>query len=256
MQSFPLSAPPHGIDLSSDRRTIYAALYGVGDMAAVDATNGNVEVVDISTELGDERTWDIAEVSTNRVVVSGNPYSSGFAYIVEVRRDLGNAATRVASNRIIRASPTFAVSRDQTAVYVGEGFSPNSLYKLDATQAALPIVLEDNHGDVSGTASLALSPDGSRIYLLSGQALDTSTFNRAAQFPAGRSVVSQDQTKLFVGDTQTDSARVYDTTTTAQVGNRPWGCNLLNLAVLREFGDGVLVLGDDLVCYSRTVLYP
>ncbi len=69
-------------------------------------------------------------------------------------------------------------------------------------------------------------------------------------------MVSEDGTKLFVGDERTDSARVYDITTTGQVGNRQWGCDLINLAVLQEFGDGVLVLGDDLVCYSRTVLYP
>lgn len=256
VQNFTLSGQPRGIDLSSDMQTIYAALNGVGDMAVVDSANGNTEVIDISVELDDDRTWDVAEISTDRVVVSTNPGSNGFGYIVEVRRDLGNAATRVADNTIIRASPIFEVSPDQTAVYVGSGFSPNSLYKLDATQANLPIILEDDHGEVSGTASLALNPDGSRIYLLFGQVLSTDTFTQVAQFPAGRSVVSQDGTKLLVGDVDTDSARVYDITTTGQVGNRHWGCDLLNLEVITEFGDGVLALGDDLVCYSRTVPYP
>ena len=139
---------------------------------------------------------------------------------------------------------------------MGEGFFPNSIYKLDATQAELPIVAEDEHGQVSGTSSLALNPDGSRVYLLSGQVLSTDTLTQVAQFPAGRSVVSQDGSKLFVGDEQSDSARVYDIATTGQVGNRRWGCNILNLAVIREFGNGVLVLGDDLVCFSRTVSYP
>ncbi len=101
-----------------------------------------------------------------------------------------------------------------------------------------------------------MNPDGSRIYLLSGQVLATDTLTSVALFPAGRSIVSQDGTKLFVGDVETESARIYDITTTGQVGNRRWGCNLLNLTVLKEFGDGVLVLGDDLVCYSRTVPYP
>jgi DNA-binding beta-propeller fold protein YncE len=256
VQNFTLSGQPRGINLSSDMQTIYAALNGLGDMAVVDSTTGGVEVIDISTELDDDRTWDIAEVSTDRVVVSTNPGSNGLGYIVEVRRDLGNAAIRVADNRIIRGSPIFAVSSDQTAVYVGEGFSPNSLYKLDATQSILPIILEDAHGQVSGTSSLALNPDGSRIYLLSGQVLATDTLTSVALFPAGRSIVSQDGTKLFVGDEETDSARIYDITTTGQVGNRRWGCDLLNLTVLKEFDDGVLVLGDDLVCYSRTVPYP
>ena len=58
------------------------------------------------------------------------------------------------------------------------------------------------------------------------------------------------------GSTQADSARVYDTSTVGQVGNRQWGCDLQNLAAIEEFGDGVLVLGDDLICFSQTVAYP
>ena len=256
VQNFTLSGQPRGIDLSGDTQTIYAALHGLGDITVLDTTNGNTEDIDISVELDDDRTWDVAEVSMDRIVASTNPGSNGLGYIVEVRRDLGNAANRVAGNTVIRASPVFTVSPDQSAVYVGEGFSPNSLYKLDATQSTLPIILEDDHGQVSGTSSLALNPDGSRIHLLSGQVLSTVTFAQVAQFPHGRSVVSADGSSLLVGDVETDSARVYDITTTGQIDTRPWGCNLNHLAVIREFGDGVLVLGDDLVCYSRTVSYP
>ncbi len=255
-RSFTLAGQPYGIELSTDGGTIYAAMFGDGDLGVLDIASGDFEAIDISVELDDDRTWDVAEVSADRVLVSTNPGSNGFGYIVEVRRDLSNQATRVASQRIIRASPIFAVSPDQTAVYVGEGFSPNSLYKLDATQSDLPIVLEDDHGVVSGTSSLAISPDGSRIYLRSGQVVSTETLDPVGLFPGGRSTVSADGEALLVGDTGTDSARVYSTTTTGQIGNRSWGCNLQNLQVIEEFGDGVLVLGDDLVCYSQTVPYP
>jgi hypothetical protein len=101
-----------------------------------------------------------------------------------------------------------------------------------------------------------LNPDGSRIYLLGGQVLSTETFQTVAQFPAGRSAVSADGTKLLVGDVSTDSARVYDIATTGLVDNRQWGCDLINLVTIFEYGDGVLVLGDDLLCYSRTVPFP
>ena len=255
-QNFALPGQPRGIDLSADNRTVYAALNGVGDVAVLNTVTGVADVIDISVELDDDRTWDVAVVSQDRIVVSTNPSSNGFGYIVEVRLDAGNAATRVASNFIIRAAPIFAVSSDGAAVYVGEGFSPNSLYKLDATQANLPIVLEDDHGSISGTSSLALNGDGSRIYLGSGQALSTDTFSQVALFPPGRSTVSGDGSKLLIGDEQSDSARVYDIATTAPSGNRPWGCDVQNLLALEEFGSGVLVLGDDLVCFSRTVSYP
>ena len=256
VQNFTLSGQPRGIDLSGDSQTLYAALHGLGDIAVLDTTNGSNEDIDISVELDDDRTWDVAEVSMDRIVASTNPGSNGFGYIVEVRLDLGNAATRVANNNIIRDSPVFTVSQDQSAVYVGEGPSPYSLYKLDANQSTLPFILEERFGHFSGTSSLALNPDGSRIYLLSGQALSTDTFTQVAQFPPGHSVVSADGSRLLVGDVVTDSARICDVTTTGQIDNRQWRCNLNNLAVIREFGDGVLVLGDDLVCYSRTVSYP
>ncbi len=254
--NFSLPAQPRGIDLADDGTTIYAALNTIGSLGVVDSTTGSVEAIDLRVELDNDGTWDVAEVSTDRVVVSTNEGSGGFGYIVEVRRDLGNAATRVASNAIIRARPNFAVSQDRTAVYVGEGFSPNSLYKLDATQTDLPLVLEDDHGSVNGTDQLALSPDGTRIYLRSGQVFDTSTFSQVGLFPQGRPLVSQDGTRLLVGDAAADTARVYDLTSTAQVDARPWECDINAISAMFEFGDGILVLGDDLVCYSRTVTYP
>ncbi len=257
VQRHTLPGQPYGIDLASDNVTIYAALNGLGDIAYLNINDGSMQIVDISTELDDDRTWDIAEISPNRIVVSSNPGSSGFAYIVEVRRDQADAAVRVASNRIIRAAPTIAVSPDQLAVYVGEGFSPNSLYKLDATQSSLPIILEDDHGSVGGTSNLALTPDGTRIYLQSGQTLATDTFNQVAQFPSGRSAVSGDGTKLLIHDGEATAAGVYDTALTSKIGRREWGCNILNLKALQEFGaDGVIALGDDLVCFSDTVSFP
>ena len=262
VRNFTLSGQPRGIDLSGDGRTIYAALHGLGDIAVLDTTNGDTEDIDVSDELNDDRTWDVAEVSTDRVVVVAYRTSGGgFGRVVEVRRDLDNAAKRVAGGRIIDASPILVVSPDQTAVYLGEPTSPGSLYKLDATQSTLPIILESDYDQIgrdgfeSGASGLALNPDGSRIHLRSGQAFSTETFDQVARFPPGRSVVSADGSSLLVGDVESDSAKVYDIATNGQIGIRRWGCDLTDLAVIRELGDGVLVLGDDLVCYSRVVSY-
>ena len=254
--NFALAAQPRGIDFSSDGVTLYAALNGTGQAVAINTMTADTSVMHLLSLLNDSRTWDIAEVSPERIVVSANPGSNGTSYIVEVRRDLSDTSRRIADQRIIRAAPIFAVSADQTSVYVGEGFSPNSVYRLDATIPTFSIVAEDNHGDVSGSSSLALSPDGSRLYLLSGQVLSTDTITQVGKFPSGRSTVSGDGTKLFVGDVDDDAAREYDTTTTGQTGSRAWGCDLQSLSSLVEFGDGIIAMGDDLVCFSRTVPYP
>jgi DNA-binding beta-propeller fold protein YncE len=252
-----MSGQPYGIDLAADNTTLYAALNGIGDIAYLNVNDGTEQLVDLSTELDHDSTWDVAEVSADRIVVSANPNSGGFAYIVEVRRDLGNAATRVADDRIIRAGPIFAISPDSQSVYVGEGFSPNSLFKLDATKAALPIVLEDDHGEVFGTDSLALNADGSRIHLRSGQVLETNTFTQVALFPAGRSAVSVDDTKLLVADGESSAAGVYDVFTTRKIGSRDWGCDIVSLLAIHELGgDRIVALGDDLFCFSEMVNFP
>lgn len=79
---------------------------------------------------------------------------------------------------------------------------------------------------------------------------------RVGLLPAGLRDVAADGTRILVGDADADLARVYDLSTSAQVGTRQWGCDIQNLTALHEFGNGILVLGDDLLCFSRTVDYP
>lgn len=167
---------PHGIDLSQDGYTLYIALNDAGAVAYLDLHTKEVMEVIVEGELGDPRAYDVIEPVLNDVFVSANPGGSGFAWIVRINRDEDNAKSRVADERIIRGDPIFAASPDQQFLYVGEGFTPNSLYKLDITPESAPIVLEDQHGLVSGTDNLDVSPDGSRIYLASGQVLRTDTF--------------------------------------------------------------------------------
>ncbi len=242
------------IDLAADGETLYGTLYGEGDIAYLQLDTGNVEVVNLSTELDDDRAWDIAEVSPDRIVVSSNPGSNGFAFIVEVRRDLGNVATRVAEQRIIRASPEFAVAENSSSVYVGAGFSPNSLYKLDATLADMPIALEDDHGSVSGTSHLTLNSSGTMIYLASGQVLSTTNFSQIAQFNAGRSWLSEDELSLYIADGELNAVGVYNTSTRSKIGRYEFGCDMTNIQALQVIPDvGIPVLGDDLVCFTRVV---
>lgn len=253
---YAMPGTPQGIDLSADGETLYAALFGDGDIGYLDLTTGETDVVDLSTQLDDDRTWDVAEVEHNRIVVSSNPGSNGFAYIVEVRRDEDNAATRVAGGTIIRARPIFAADPANQTVYIGSGFSPNSLYKLDASDASLPIVLEDDHGQVSGTDNLTLSADGSLIYLSSGQVLATSQFNQVAKFPSGKSWLSNDGTNLYIAEGELNAVGVYDVNTTAKVGRQEWGCNLEDVkSIVEAPGGGVIAMGDDLVCFVRIVPY-
>lgn len=246
---------PRGIDISGDGSTLYVALNGAGSVAVVDlGTFTLADTINIGTLLDHPTTWDVAEGMPGEVFVSANPSSGGFAYIVRIDRNNGNSAARVASNRIIRAGPTLRVSTDRQAMYVGEGFSPNSLYKLDITQPSAPIVLEDNHGSVSGTQHTALTPTGDAVFLSSGQVLNTASFNQLGSIASGRSAISRSGLYAFVVPTTfstgPDRIEVFGTTSLSLQQTIPLPCpasSVATVAVLEQ-DRGVLALADDRVC--------
>ena len=63
------------------------------------------------------RAWDVLEVQPNVLLVTSNPGSNGFAYVVRIALDFvnGHSATRVAGGRIIRAGPE--VERSSTGSF-------------------------------------------------------------------------------------------------------------------------------------------
>ena len=243
---------PRGIT-ELDDGSLAVALHGATGYVEVDPATEELHTVTLPL-LGAPQTWDVAAIPGNRVLVSSNPSSGGFAYIVAVDRADDWSSTRVASQRIIRAGPVFAVGGP--TILVGEGFSPNSLYRLDSGDPALPIVEEDNHGDLGGTQQLALTTDGSRVYLGSGQAVRTSDLIAIGSTAAGRPVL--DETAGHVHSVTTSTIRTFETTTFSEQRryditgcgfSEPYGYSRpVNAAVLVDGGDAMLLAADDRVC--------
>lgn len=178
---------PDHIAISNDGKKIYTTLGTSGSFTIVDRITGDFEEVVIVNELGHASTFDIEAGIGDEVFVSANPSSSGFAYIVRVDLSTGQA-TRVAGQRIIRGAPTFAIDRQAAFLYIGEGFSPNSIYKLDIALPGAPIVAEDNHGSISGSSALSLNPSGTRLATASSQIVRTIDITQAALLGAGVTV--------------------------------------------------------------------
>ena len=168
---------------------------------------------------------------------------------MEVRRDLGNTSKRVASNRIIRCAPNFSVSLDETALYVGECFSPNSIYKLDLTQDDAPIVAEDNHGSISGSYHLEVSPDGSRLYNGGGQILDTGDLTQVGLIGGGSSRLTADGQLAYVATTQ-GTVEVYDVPTMLLQETLTFACSGSGVDAIQLLPNdsGVVVLSGDHLC--------
>lgn len=258
--SIPFGSPPRGIDLSHDASKLFVALNGAGAVGVVDLATNNVTTIPIGTELGDPRTWDVVEAQPNRLFVTSNPGSSGFAYIVQVMLGTENVASRVANRQIIRASPVLEVSPDENFLYIGSGFSPNSLYKLDLNQADAPEVLEDDHGSVSGTSQLETSPDGSKIHLGSGQVLDTNTFEQNVDLASGIARYGIAPGIFYLAETPNYTSTsvtisTYDDTSYIQTNSFTIPCQVERYGSLLDFyifpGDaGFLLLYGDSICGS------
>lgn len=186
LKELPVPANPRGLDLSLDGTRLYTAHFNTGQISVLDLATELYTTINVAAQLADQRTWDVLEVQPGRLLVTGNPNSNGFAYVVQVLLNQGAAQSRVASGRIIRGGPNLEMAPGANHVYISEpSFSPDSVYRLDLTQPTAPIVAEDDHGLVSGSLYMAVQPNDERVYLGSGQALASATLDQVALIPGG-----------------------------------------------------------------------
>lgn len=244
-----VGSSPQGLDLSIDGSKLFIALSQAGSVIILEIDTLTTTEVVVGDILGNSRVFDVVEGRQDRVFVSANPGGGGFAWIVVIKLDQGNATARVASNSIIRCNPTFEVSPDHQFLYVGECFSPNSLDKLDLTQDDAPIVLSAPFGGVSGTTVLEANPDGSRLYLGSGQVLRTGSLISAGQVGAGVHQFGDDPDSVFVASTP-NVLKTFSTTTFLETSMTTMPCSFSTIKrlIILPGSSGWFVLGDDLLC--------
>lgn len=207
---------PRGLEISASGDVLYMALNDAGSLGMLDLNLEQTTTVAAGAKLGHPSAWDVYEVDASRVLISANPGSGGLAYIVLINLATG-VQTRVANQQIIRAAPAF-LRGGANQVVIAEGFSPNSLYRLDLSDPAMPIVAEDNHGNVSGTLAGKASPDGTKLYLYS-QVVQASDMQQIGSvnnpgFPA----VTPDGTRVaYSTDIEDGSVYVVDANTYNEV---------------------------------------
>lgn len=247
---------PRGLELSDDGGSLYVALNSSTGIADLDLVTGTSSTI-VLADLGDSRTWDVIEAIPGVLLVSANPGSSGFSYIV--RYDTAtDTADRVAGEKIIRAGPRFATDGASYA-YVGEGFSPNSLYQLDLSTPGYAISHEDPHGGVEGAQRLDVSPDGSTVVLGAGQKIDSATFVQIGSYAGGVPTFSTDGSLVYVlrFDEALPMIGVYDTVTTQLVDEFDTSCDFGTRRDVTAFTpvpgtDLLLAAGDTSLCIIDT----
>ena len=242
---------PRGIDISIDGSLLFVALDGGGAVVFLDLETFNFSKVEIGTELGSPRAWDVIEGRHGRVFVSASG-SVLRTFITMIDRDANNAAIRVTDNRFNLGRPIFARSPDPAALYVG-GYE--RLYKMDISEnpgsgtTAAPIILEGKIDSWFGTGELALNPDGNIIYTSSGQALRTDSFNQVGIVGAGVPRASDDGSLVYVAQTP-DTISVYATATYTLVGSITTPCSMDSIHAFDILPNGTeyAIQADDFVC--------
>jgi len=107
------------------------------------------------------------------------------------------------------------------------------------------IILEDNHGSVSGTGAFDLSPDDTRIYLGSGQVLRTSDFSQIGSVGGGVPAVSDDGALVYMG--ASSEIQIWRTDTYLQVASVAVPGSVEQLILVEDKGYIAVLTGSSVV---------
>lgn len=243
-----VGSQPRGMELSVDGSELYVALSGAGSVAIMDLENHSVRAIDVSEQLNGLAAWDVIEPVAGKVLVSADSVP-GPTYIALIERGLLVRKRRVADGHLVLADTGFAESFDGNAVYLAQRIASNALYKLDATQDGMPIVLEGHRGSVSETKFLEISPDGRRVYTHSGLVLDAASFEEIGEIEEGPMAISSDGGSISV-ETAPGTIHRYETQYFGGLGSFRHSCDQGQIkAFKRGLVDGTFyILRDDLLC--------
>lgn len=231
VDSIELGGMPRSITLSNDGSRLFVTMVTEGSFKVIDAgTRQIVKTVDVSAALGTSGIADIYHTSNGELFVSSDQM-----YIVKVNVADNYSTTRVASNRVFFAGSITFVTDNGTNLYVEESrLTPNSLLRLNLMNDTAPVVSEDAHGTVRGTRYAALSPNGDKLYLRSGQIVNSQTFDQVGLFSHGAEclALSPNGTKCYT--VYFGAFSVFDTNTQLKDWERPVGISGLRMFITKD----------------------
>lgn len=193
--SIMLTQRPYRIALSPDATKLYVTYSGESIFDIIDlATTSVIRTVDVASALNDDAITDIHITGDGELFVAGRR-------IVKVDADYSFKV--VADNLSFFSERPRFVDDDGTYLYIEvSSHTPNSLFKLDISQDTAPVVLEDDHGSVSGSHNAVLSHDATRLYMSDGTIVLTSDFT----------TVTQPQETTFAVALSADGQKLYTST--------------------------------------------
>ena len=255
VERIPVGESPYGLAVSEDGNTLFVALQapdrsdgtgGRGTLAVLDLRDGSREDILLPEDrLGFTRPA-IARIAPGRVVVNG--YPGEFLAVVDIDPE-GNHAIQILDQSLPEV--TFVRTNDGRSLFAGSRSpdDPARIWKADLQAAGLEFAPVPLPTPVSSAAHLEPSPDGGRLYLDSGEVIDTTTGNRVAWIAPGAHAFGDRDDSVFVAR---DSGKLeeFKTATHTKFRELTFDCTIRSVTdlVALPADRGFVVLSDDLAC--------
>jgi hypothetical protein len=239
LDSIPVVDGAYRMALSNDGKKLYVVSYGLSFDVIDIATKSVIGNVDLSGVLTSDFITDIYMTQDGQLFAAGDR-------IVKIDEANHYAATIVASGKLFFPAYLRFVGDVGSYLYVEQSSgSPCYLHKLDISQSSVPLVLGKSFSDFRSAKNAVLSPDGTKVYIQSGQIVNTADFTISATLAQGQlSAVgcSSQGDKLFTSSIYyKTSLDVLDATTLATEKQTPVG---FTASQIMEYNNALFVYGE------------
>jgi DNA-binding beta-propeller fold protein YncE len=255
-----LGSRPFGLSVSPDGDEIFVGLAASGAIAILDADDFTETRIFVAPELESVEVYKVVETAPGILYVStGIPFAQGrMARVDRVSGVVTPIATTAYADIELLADPA------RNVLYVGDGVQlvNATVVALDASIADTPILHSRALGPGNGqTHRLSLDPSGSRLYLASGDVLNTNDFSRIGRVEFGVPSASDNGTEVFVARGAVD-LEVYSAASLRQIDAFETDCSQSEQGsdfreVQRLMPSPVngqwLLLGDEVLCVVDTL---
>jgi outer membrane autotransporter protein len=228
-------AQPYGIGLNPAGTRLYVPSFGGTTVSVVDTTSNTVVGI---IPVGNSPTTAAVTPDGSRVYVTNS--SSNTVSVIDAATN-----TVVGSIAVGNAPVGAAVTPDGTRVYVSNHGSSDVYVISTSTNAVVAVI------PLAGDDTLAISPDGKRVYAVAGNGfnvIDVATNAVIASVPVAGSnnvvgiAVSPDGSRLYLANASGTDVSVVDTATYALIGTVPLGGSPFLLGVCSN-GNALLGAG-------------
>jgi YVTN family beta-propeller protein len=179
---------PRRMLLSADRRWLYVALVGTGEVAVIDTTTRLVTArIPLGATFGATLIADLVEVRPDVIVAAARTEAGAFVPLVEARRSVPHDPRRVGAAAGYRWA-SLVVSPDRSRLYVVENGGPRVVETRDLGAEGYPLLATSRPRDQFSSVFHAISADGSRLWL-GGEVLATATLTRLGLAGIGQPVL-------------------------------------------------------------------